>query len=61
VSKFPRIINVNKIAIRAKDQPTGGTTITADCTATTFVMLEQGGAKPGAPAAAGARPAPRSN
>lgn len=53
VSKFPRIINVNRIAIRAKDQPDADTTITADCTATTFVMIDAG--KPGAPA----KPAPK--
>jgi type IV pilus assembly protein PilO len=49
VSKFPRIINVNAIRIRAKDTPADGTTVTAECTATTFVLLET---KPAAPAAA---------
>jgi type IV pilus assembly protein PilO len=38
VSKFPRIINVGNIHIRA--QEAGVSTITADCTATTFVLLE---------------------
>jgi type IV pilus assembly protein PilO len=49
VSRFPRIINVSGIRIRARDSQTGGVTIVAECTATTFVLLEQ--------AAAGARPA----
>lgn len=40
VSKFPRIINVGDIAIRAAQQPTATSTITADCTATTFVLQE---------------------
>jgi len=40
VSKFPRIINVGDIKIRAQDVQTGAATITADCTATTFVLLE---------------------
>ena len=48
VSKFPRIINVGTIHIKAQDA--GSATITADCTATTFVLLE---AQPAA-----AKPAP---
>ena len=40
VSKFPRIINVNSIEIQARDNPTAGSTITAECTATTFVLTE---------------------
>ena len=39
VSKFPRIINVSGIRIKAKDTSTDGSTITAECTATTFVLL----------------------
>ena len=46
VSKFSRIINVSAIAIRAKDKPELNSTITVDCTATTFVLLEA--AKPAA-------------
>jgi type IV pilus assembly protein PilO len=53
VSKFPRIINVGNIHIKTPDRQSGTSTITADCTATTFVLLE---AKPAA-AAAPARPA----
>ena len=40
VSKFPRIINVNDIAIRAKGTPEPNSTVTAECTATTFVLQE---------------------
>jgi type IV pilus assembly protein PilO len=40
VSKFPRIINVNDIAIRAKGTPDPNSTVTAECTATTFVLQE---------------------
>jgi Tfp pilus assembly protein PilO len=48
ISKFSRIINVSNIEIKTK---TGGvgSTISAECTATTFVLLEQ---KPGAAAPA---------
>jgi type IV pilus assembly protein PilO len=50
VSKFPRIINVGNIKIKAQDEKaaTAASTITAECTATTFVLID---AKP-APAAA---------
>jgi type IV pilus assembly protein PilO len=48
VSKFPRIINVNAISIKATDKPAAGETIIADCTATTFVMIEPKPAAPGA-------------
>jgi type IV pilus assembly protein PilO len=43
VSKVPRIINVGSIAIKSKtEQESGdGTTITAQCTATTFVLLDK--------------------
>lgn len=44
VSKFPRIINVTGIHIKAKDATKDGGTslnsITAECTATTFVLIE---------------------
>jgi type IV pilus assembly protein PilO len=49
VSKFSRIINVSNIAIRGKDKPEPNSTITVDCVATTFVLLET--AKPAAPGA----------
>jgi type IV pilus assembly protein PilO len=49
VSKFPRIINVGNIKIKAQDEKaaTAGSTITAECTATTFVLID---AKPSAAA-----------
>jgi type IV pilus assembly protein PilO len=66
VSKFPRIINVGDIKIEARPNPADGSTITAECTAMTFVLLDQkevaeaaakAGAKPGAkPGAAPAAP-----
>ena len=40
VSKFSRIINVSNISIRAKEKPEPSSTITVDCVATTFVLLE---------------------
>ena len=40
VSKFPRIINVNGISIRSRGDQ-GGSTIAAQCTATTFVLIDQ--------------------
>jgi type IV pilus assembly protein PilO len=55
ISKFPRIINVTAIKIRALEGRGEGDTIIAECTATTFVMTEP---KPApAPAAAAAPPA----
>jgi type IV pilus assembly protein PilO len=47
VSKFPRIINVTGIKLKGKERGADGSTITAECTATTFVLLET---KPTAPA-----------
>lgn len=46
-SKFSRIININSIDIRAKDKPEPNSTITAECVATTFVLLEVKPAAPG--------------
>ena len=40
VSKFSRIINVSNIVIRSKDKPEPNSTITAECVATTFVLLD---------------------
>ena len=40
ISKFPRIINVSNISIRAKEPPEPNKTITAKCVATTFVLQE---------------------
>jgi type IV pilus assembly protein PilO len=40
ISKFPRIINVSAIQIRAKTPFEANTTIIAECIATTFVLQE---------------------
>lgn len=50
VSKFSRIINVSNITIRAKEKPQANSTISVECVATTFVLLES--AKPAAGAKA---------
>jgi type IV pilus assembly protein PilO len=50
VSKFSRIINISNISIRAKDKAEPNSTITAECVATTFVLLDSG-AQPAAAAA----------
>jgi type IV pilus assembly protein PilO len=54
VSKFPRIINVGNIKIKAQDEKaaTAGSTITAECTATTFVLIDAKPAAAGTPATA---------
>jgi type IV pilus assembly protein PilO len=46
VSKFSRIINISNIAIHAKQPPAPNSTITAECVATTFVLLDQKAAAP---------------
>lgn len=43
VSKFPRIIDVSDISIRALPTQQDNATIIADCTATTFVLQEAAG------------------
>lgn len=52
ISKFSRIINVSAVDIRAKDRPVPGSTISAQCVATTFVLLDTKAAPP-APVKAG--------
>jgi type IV pilus assembly protein PilO len=39
ISKFPRIINISSITIKAKPQPQPNATIIAECVATTFVLV----------------------
>lgn len=46
VSRFPRIINVGNIKISARDNQTASATITAECTATTFVLIDPTAAVP---------------
>ena len=52
VSKFPRLIDIGDTKIEAVRTPQPNATITAECTATTFVLLENpapaSGATPGA-------------
>jgi type IV pilus assembly protein PilO len=50
ISKFPRVINVGDMRLRAREAQTTRTTVTVDVTATTFVLAEQ--PKPAAPAGA---------
>ncbi len=40
ISKFPRIINVSEITISANEDAAAAGTITAECIATTFVLLD---------------------
>jgi type IV pilus assembly protein PilO len=49
ISKFPRIINVSEINIRAKLPPEPNATITAELVATTFVLQEGVGGGRGNP------------
>ena len=44
ISKFPRIINISNVSIRAKPTSEGTATITAECIATTFVLQDRAGA-----------------
>lgn len=41
LTRLSRIINVSDIAIKNKDKPEVASTITARCTATTYVLIEQ--------------------
>lgn len=52
VSKFPRLINISDVTIKAKPQQQPDSTIVAECTATTYVLLESPAAAPSAPAGA---------
>jgi type IV pilus assembly protein PilO len=40
VGKFPRIVNISGLEVKAKDKPDANSTITAKCVATTFVLLD---------------------
>ena len=58
VGKFTRIVNISGLNVRGRDRAVAGTTISATCVATTFVLLDKNallkpGAKPAAPAAKG--------
>ncbi len=58
VGKFTRIVNISALDIKGKDKPEVNSTITAACTATTFVLLDKPTPKP---AASPAAPAAKSN
>jgi type IV pilus assembly protein PilO len=62
VSKFPRLIHITSVDIKAKDRSETESTITASCVATTFILLENKApaATPGqkTPATPPGRPAP---
>jgi len=45
ISRFPRIINISDIQIKAKPSPEPNATIVAECTATTFVLQDQSAQK----------------
>jgi type IV pilus assembly protein PilO len=51
VGKFTRIVNISGLDVKGKDKPEANSTISASCTATTFVLLD----KPGLAAAAAAK------
>lgn len=54
VSRFPRIINVSGVTIKGKEKPQPGSTISAACVATTYVLIEAPAKPaPGAPAVPG--------
>ena len=59
VSKFPRIINVASIKIKARNDQTPAATVDAECTATTFVLLDAKAAAATASAGAKGAPAPK--
>ena len=40
VSKFPRIINIGGLVMTARESTSAATTMTINCTATTFVLVE---------------------
>lgn len=41
VSKFSRIINISNVDIKVRDRPEPNMTVSADCVATTFVLLDK--------------------
>ena len=59
VSKFPRIINVASIKIKARTEQTPSATVDAECTATTFVLLDAKAAAATASAGAKGAAAPK--
>jgi type IV pilus assembly protein PilO len=54
VGKFTRIVNITGLDVKGKDKPAANATITATCTATTFVLLDKPTPAKAAPKAAAA-------
>jgi len=57
VSKFPRIVHVRNVRFKAKDKPQPGSTVVAQCVATTYVLVEGPKIEKAKPGAKGAKPA----
>jgi len=57
VGKFTRIVNISGLDVKGKDKADPGSTISATCVATTFVLLDKPAAKPALPKP-GAAPKP---
>jgi Tfp pilus assembly protein PilO len=57
LSRLSRIVNVSNLKVDAKREPSIASTITASCTATTFVFIEAAPPPPAAPGRPGAPPA----
>src|SRR5215470_11378716 len=57
VSKFTRIVNVTNVDIKGRERPDANATITAQCTATTFVLLDKPQAAGRGAGPAGQKPA----
>ena len=49
VGKFTRIVNISGLDVKGKDKADPGSTISATCVATTFVLLDKPAAKPALP------------
>lgn len=56
LGKFTRIVNISNLDVRGYDKGGANETITATCTATTFVLLEKPVTPPVDPKAKGAKP-----
>lgn len=59
VGKFTRIVNISAIDLKGKQKQDQSSTITADCVATTFVLLEKPVAPDKKKGKAAAKPAPK--
>jgi type IV pilus assembly protein PilO len=59
VGKFTRIVNISSIDLKGKQKQDPNSTISADCVATTFVLLEKPVAPKKGSKGAAAKPAPK--